>query len=57
MNHNCRGDFFYVRGVDYYRCFLDSSVVTGAEEGEDCPACCRVVIAEEHGTCRTKLRE
>jgi hypothetical protein len=52
-NHNCHGDFFTLRGRRYYCCFWDSKIVTGANDGKQCPNCGRKVSAIERGECET----
>ena len=54
MNHDCMGVFFVVDNVRYYCCFLDSKILTGAEEGSPCPHCNRIVNAQEAGQLRTE---
>lgn len=49
MNHTCNGDHFTADGERLYRCLADSSIVTGAVQGQPCPSCARSVAGIEEG--------
>lgn len=49
MNHQCRGDYFIVEGLHYYRCNANSVLIQTAVNLDCCPNCGRPVLAEDHG--------
>lgn len=54
MNLDCHGDFFTVNGQRWYRCFVDSAIVTAVVRGGLCPNCGRRVVGEEQGECTVR---
>ena len=42
-NRDCNGDYFSAKGVRYYRCFWDGTVVPAPDQM--CPVCHRVIDA------------
>jgi len=53
MNHDCNGDFYTFACARFYRCLLDSTVISEVDDlsdGDDCPNCQRTIHGVDRGS-------